>query len=247
MKQDLLKQDLLKIRTLGELRAAGVEVLPVRLEMRRNLLNRLRARERILPGIIGYDQTGAARNRKRRARRPSHGLSRRTRAGQVASSSGCSPTCSTSAWRRSRAARSMTIPFAPICGACRRRAGRIRRRAGNRMDRTRAALRRKAGDARRLGGRSDRRDRSDQGRRGALPGRRGDHPLRPHPAHQPRHLRDQRTARPDREGPGRTVQPDGREGRPDQRATRSACRSTWSSSPAPIPRTTPRAAASSRR
>ena len=52
-----MKQDLLKIRTLGELRAAGVEILPVRLEMRRNLLERLRARERILPGIIGYDQS----------------------------------------------------------------------------------------------------------------------------------------------------------------------------------------------
>ena len=57
MKQDSLKQDLFKIRTLGELRAAGVEVLPVRIEMRRNLLERLRARERILPGIIGYDQS----------------------------------------------------------------------------------------------------------------------------------------------------------------------------------------------
>src|SRR5882724_3412938 len=57
MKQDSLKQDLFKIRTLGELRAAGVEVLPVRLEMRRNLLERLRARARILPGIIGYDQS----------------------------------------------------------------------------------------------------------------------------------------------------------------------------------------------
>ncbi len=52
-----MKQDLLKIRTLGELRAAGVEVLPVRIEMRRNLVDRLRARERILPGIIGYDQS----------------------------------------------------------------------------------------------------------------------------------------------------------------------------------------------
>jgi magnesium chelatase subunit I len=52
-----MKQDLLKIRTLGELRAAGVEILPVRLEMRRNLVERLRARERILPGIIGYDQS----------------------------------------------------------------------------------------------------------------------------------------------------------------------------------------------
>src|SRR6202453_4917301 len=52
-----MKQDLLKIRTLGELRAAGVEVLPVRIEMRRNLVERLRARARILPGIIGYDQS----------------------------------------------------------------------------------------------------------------------------------------------------------------------------------------------
>src|SRR5689334_15483900 len=52
-----MNQDLLKIRTLGELRAARVEVLPVRLEMRRNLLERLRARERILPGIVGYDQS----------------------------------------------------------------------------------------------------------------------------------------------------------------------------------------------
>src|ERR1700687_673907 len=52
-----MKQDLLKIRTLGELRAADVEILPVRLEMRRNLVERLRARERILPGIIGYDQS----------------------------------------------------------------------------------------------------------------------------------------------------------------------------------------------
>ncbi len=84
------------------------------------------------------------------------------------------------------------------------------------MDRTRAALCREAGDARRLGGRSDRRDRSDQSRRGALPRRRGDHPLWPHPPHQPRHLRHQRASRPDREGPGGTVQPDGREGRPDK-------------------------------
>src|SRR6516165_5487249 len=52
-----MKQDLLKIRTLGELRAAGVAVAPVRLEMRRNLIGRLRAGERILPGIIGYDES----------------------------------------------------------------------------------------------------------------------------------------------------------------------------------------------
>jgi magnesium chelatase subunit I len=45
------------IRTLGELRASGYRVLPVRDEMRRNLLARLAAGDRILPGIIGYDDT----------------------------------------------------------------------------------------------------------------------------------------------------------------------------------------------
>src|SRR5213078_1044212 len=41
----------------GELRAAGYRVLPVREEMRKNLLARLGRGERILPGIIGYDDT----------------------------------------------------------------------------------------------------------------------------------------------------------------------------------------------
>ena len=90
------------------------------------------------------------------------------------------------------------------------------RRARDRMDRARHALRRKARDPRRFGGRPDRRNRSDQGGRGPLPRRRGNDPLRTDPAHQSRHLRHQRAARPDREGAGRTVQPDGREGRPDQ-------------------------------
>ena len=44
-------------RTLGELRAAGYRVLPVREEMRKNLLARLGRGERILPGIIGFDDT----------------------------------------------------------------------------------------------------------------------------------------------------------------------------------------------
>lgn len=50
-----MDQNLLKLKTLGELRSAGVEVFPIRLEMRKNLLERLRNGERILPGIIGYD------------------------------------------------------------------------------------------------------------------------------------------------------------------------------------------------
>jgi len=44
-------------RTLGELKASNYRVLPVREEMRRNLLVRLARKERILPGIIGYDDS----------------------------------------------------------------------------------------------------------------------------------------------------------------------------------------------
>jgi len=44
-------------RTLGELKASGYRVVPVREEMRRNLLARLARGERILPGIIGYDDS----------------------------------------------------------------------------------------------------------------------------------------------------------------------------------------------
>jgi len=43
--------------TLGELKQNGYQVLPVREEMRRNLLRRLSATEPILPGIIGFDTT----------------------------------------------------------------------------------------------------------------------------------------------------------------------------------------------
>src|SRR5207244_10921700 len=54
---DSLVPDAGTSRTLGELRAAGYRVLPVREEMRKNLLARLGRAERILPGIIGFDDT----------------------------------------------------------------------------------------------------------------------------------------------------------------------------------------------
>ena len=44
-------------RTLGELRASGYKVLPVREEMRRNLIQKLRNGEKLFPGIYGYDDT----------------------------------------------------------------------------------------------------------------------------------------------------------------------------------------------
>lgn len=44
-------------RTLGELRKAGYRVLPVRDEMRINLMKKLSDREDVFPGIIGYDDS----------------------------------------------------------------------------------------------------------------------------------------------------------------------------------------------
>ncbi|HEX4210078.1 MAG TPA: sigma 54-interacting transcriptional regulator [Candidatus Binataceae bacterium] len=52
-----MDQSLLKLTTLGELKRAGYRPKPVRIEMRDNLLDRLRRKERVLPGIVGYDET----------------------------------------------------------------------------------------------------------------------------------------------------------------------------------------------
>ncbi len=46
-----------RAHTLGELQRSGYQVLPVREEMRRNLLRKLASGEAILPGIIGFDDT----------------------------------------------------------------------------------------------------------------------------------------------------------------------------------------------
>ncbi|MGE0383089.1 MAG: sigma 54-interacting transcriptional regulator [Gammaproteobacteria bacterium] len=43
--------------TLRELRQAHYQVLPVKAELRRNLIARMRNRERLFPGIVGYDDT----------------------------------------------------------------------------------------------------------------------------------------------------------------------------------------------
>jgi magnesium chelatase subunit I len=45
------------IRTLGGLKAAGYTTEPVRMEMRRNLLERLRNKQKIIPGIVGYEES----------------------------------------------------------------------------------------------------------------------------------------------------------------------------------------------
>ena len=46
-----------KPRTLGELRTSGYQVLSVKEEMRKNLIDKLRKGDDIFPGIVGYEDT----------------------------------------------------------------------------------------------------------------------------------------------------------------------------------------------
>lgn len=43
--------------TIGELRSKGYKVLPVKEEVRQNLIRKLQSKETLFPGIIGYDKT----------------------------------------------------------------------------------------------------------------------------------------------------------------------------------------------
>ena len=43
--------------TIGELRASGYVVLPVKEELRRNLIGKIRANEELFPGIVGFDES----------------------------------------------------------------------------------------------------------------------------------------------------------------------------------------------
>jgi len=52
-----MDQSLLKISALSELKRSAYQVMPVRNEMRNNLLERMRRKEHIMPGIVGYDET----------------------------------------------------------------------------------------------------------------------------------------------------------------------------------------------
>ena len=44
-------------QTVGALRKANYEVLPVREELRKNLIAKIRAEELVFPGIVGFEQT----------------------------------------------------------------------------------------------------------------------------------------------------------------------------------------------
>jgi magnesium chelatase subunit I len=44
-------------KTLGDLKATGYQVTPVKEEMRRNMIRKLRRKETLFPGIIGFEET----------------------------------------------------------------------------------------------------------------------------------------------------------------------------------------------
>ncbi|HUS15496.1 MAG TPA: magnesium chelatase, partial [Chloroflexia bacterium] len=44
-------------QTVGELRSSGYQVLPIKEEMRKNLIVRLRQNTPLFPGIIGYENS----------------------------------------------------------------------------------------------------------------------------------------------------------------------------------------------
>ncbi len=46
-----------RAKTVGQLQAAGYEVLPVKAELRKNLIAKLIAGEALFPGVVGYDET----------------------------------------------------------------------------------------------------------------------------------------------------------------------------------------------
>jgi magnesium chelatase subunit I len=43
--------------TLGELKKSGYKVLPVKEEIRKNLIQKIQNNEQLFPGIIGYEKT----------------------------------------------------------------------------------------------------------------------------------------------------------------------------------------------
>ncbi|TXK37103.1 magnesium chelatase [Pontibacter qinzhouensis] len=55
--RDIPSENLLKIRTLGQLKAAGYEPQSVKQELRHNLIRRLQRKEDVFPGIWGYEET----------------------------------------------------------------------------------------------------------------------------------------------------------------------------------------------
>ena len=54
---NLKAKELLAIKTLGELKAAGYKPRAIKQELRENLIQKIKAKETVFPGIWGYEET----------------------------------------------------------------------------------------------------------------------------------------------------------------------------------------------
>src|SRR6188472_4065093 len=53
----MITNQLLKIKTLGGLTTSGYKSIPVKEEIRKNLVQKLRAKQKVFEGIKAYDET----------------------------------------------------------------------------------------------------------------------------------------------------------------------------------------------
>ncbi|MBU1821120.1 MAG: magnesium chelatase, partial [Bacteroidetes bacterium] len=54
---DLTTKQLLSLHTLGELKAVGYSPKTIKQELRQNLIEKIRKKEEVFPGIWGYEDT----------------------------------------------------------------------------------------------------------------------------------------------------------------------------------------------
>ena len=232
--------------TLGELEPSGWESRPVKEEVRANAIARIAEGEPLVDGVLGYEDTVLPQLEN--ALLAGHDVIFLGERGQAKTRMIRSLTDLLDEWMPIVAGSEINDdPYHPVSHARARARRRARRRHADRVGAPRPSLRREARHARHVDRRPHRRGRPDQGRRGPLPLRRAHDPLRPRAAHQPRHLRDQRAARPRRAHPGRSAQRARGARRPDPRLQDPAAARRACSSRRRTPRTTRTAAASSRR
>ncbi len=239
-------------RTLSDLKSSPWAEQPlrgrtVRDEIRTNLLARLAAGGPLFPGIVGYEETVMPQIVNALLAR--HNFILLGLRGQAKSRH---PAGADRAARRAipivAGSEVNDNPFAPISKYARELLAECGDGDADRVGRPRPALRREARDARRHDRRHHRRRRPDQGRaRRAHALRRADDPLRHAAAREPRHLRAQRAARPRAARCRSACSTSCRKATSRSKAIRCGCRSTCCCPSPPIPRTTPRAARSSRR
>ena len=208
---------------------------------------KIAAGEPLFDGVLGYEDTVLPAARERAARRPRRDLPRRARPGQDPHD----PLAHRPARRVDADRRRQRDQRRPVRTRCRAHARDLVAEQGDDTPiewvAPRRPLRREAGHARHVDRRPHRRGRPDQGRRGPLPLRRAHDPLRPR-ARAPTAASSPSTSCPTSPSASRSAcSTCSRSATCRSAATRSACRSTSCSSRRPTPRTTPTAAASSRR